>query len=221
MICKFAMSVFLITRCLYSIDLSAQRIPLTLNNLVAIHVKIEETRFKNKDAVRLKGDGNDEQIAIVRDVDLKNGVIEIDVAGQPLPASDPASRGFIGIAFRIQLSDSLRYECFYLRPTNGRAEDQLRRNHSTQYISHPGYPWFKLRKENPGVYESYADLVSGEWTRIKVVIKDNDARLFVNGASEPSLIVKDLKHGITHGSIALWIGTDTEGYFSNLRVEKE
>ena len=25
----------------------------------------------------------------------------------------------------------------------------------TQYISHPKYTWFKLREENPGLYESY------------------------------------------------------------------
>jgi hypothetical protein len=43
------------------------------------------------------------------------------------------------------------------RPTNGRAEDQVRRNHATQYISYPDRRWFQLRKDFPGKYESYAD----------------------------------------------------------------
>jgi len=48
-------------------------------------------------------------------------------------------------------------EVFYLRPTNGRADDQLRRNHAVQYVSHLEFPGHRLRQESPGVYESYAD----------------------------------------------------------------
>jgi hypothetical protein len=40
----------------------------------------------------------------------------------------------------------------------------------------------------------------------------------VNGAGQPSLIVNDLKLGNTEGTLALWIGVGTDGYFSNLRV---
>ena len=57
-----------------------------------------------------------------------------------------ASRGFVGVAFRVA-ADQSRFECIYLRPTNGRVEDQVRRNHSVQYISVPGFPWPFLRKE--------------------------------------------------------------------------
>jgi hypothetical protein len=201
-------------------EVSAQEIALTPTNLEAVNVKTSSVSFKGKNAVRVIGIEDGEQIAIVKNIDFKNGTIEIDVAGQPVPNADPSFRGFIGIAFRVQQSDSLRYECFYLRPTNGRAEDQLRRNHSTQYISHPGFPWFKLRKEMPGVYESYVDLVSGEWTKIKIVANDKDARLYVNGADQPCLIVKDLKGKMTNGSIALWIGPGTDGYFTNLKIKQ-
>jgi len=125
---------------------------------------------------------------------------------------------FVGVAFRLQ-KDPLRYECFYLRPTNGRADDQLRRNHSTQYVSHPDHPWHRLRKESPGVYESYVDLVPGEWTRVKIVVAGTTARLYVHGAEQPSLIVNDLKLGASEGTVALWIGPGTEAHFANLRVE--
>jgi hypothetical protein len=199
----------------------AQQIPLTASTLDPIHTKLEEVKFKGKKAVRITGLENGEQVTLVKNVDFKNGVFEIDVAGQPLPGSDPNSRGFIGMAFRIQQADSLAYNCFYLRPTNGRAEDQLRRNHSVQYISHPHFPWHKLRKDNPGMYESYVDIVPGEWTKIKVVVKEKEARLFVNNSNQPCLIVKDLKGGPAQGSIGLWIGPETDGYFKNLTLTKD
>ena len=44
-------------------------------------------------------------------------------------------------------------------------------------MSHPDQPWHRLRKESPGVYESYVDLVPGEWTRVKIVVAGTTARL--------------------------------------------
>jgi hypothetical protein len=119
--------------------------------------------------------------------------------------------------FRTQ-AHGARGENFYLRPTNGRADDQLRRNHSVQYESVPDYPWHRLRKEHPGVYESYADLQAGPWTRMKIVVSGSKAQLYVNGADQPSLIVNDLKLGETRGQIALWAHSTTDGYFSNLKI---
>ena len=49
-------------------------------------------------------------------------------------------------------------------------------------MSHPDHPWHRLRKESPGVYESYVDLVPGEWTRVKIVVTGATARLYVHGA---------------------------------------
>jgi len=42
------------------------------------------------------------------------------------------------------------------------------------------------------------------------------ARLYVNGASQPSLVVTDLKNGVSAGKIALWARISTEAYFSAL-----
>ncbi len=196
----------------------AQSIPLTAQKLEPVNVKLEDVSYKGKKAVRVISLDGMETIAIIKDNTFENGVIEIDVAGTTLSTASATARGFIGLAFRTRVTDSVRYECFYIRPTNGRAEDQLRRNHSVQYISHPKYTWFKLRDENPGVYESYTDLVEGEWTHLKIEVKDDKARLYVNGASQPGLIVQDLKFGKSTGSIALWVGPGTDGYFSNLKV---
>jgi hypothetical protein len=43
----------------------------------------------------------------------------------------------------------------------------------------------------------------------------------VNGAEQAALVVNDPKLRERHGKIALWVGTDTEGYFSDLIVEPE
>jgi hypothetical protein len=157
-------------------------------------------------------------IAIITGSDFDDGVIETAVAGDRRADAPEEMRGFVGIAFRVAPQGS-RFECFYLRPTNGRADDQLRRNHSTQYISHPDYPWHRLRKEAPGVYESYADLVPGAWTGLRIVVSGRRAQLHVNGAKQPSLIVNNLKLGDTRGQIALWIGAGTEAHFSAVVVK--
>jgi len=155
--------------------------------------------------------------AVVKGPALQDGTIEVDVAGRPGDGAAEGARGFIGVAFRVQPDDKA-FECFYIRPTNGRADDQLRRNHSTQYIAHPGFPWEKLRAETPGMYESYVDLVTGEWTHLKIEVRDRRASLFVNRAAQPVLIVKDLKLVPASGGVALWLGPTTEAFFSNLRV---
>ena len=116
--------------------------------------------------------------------------------------------------------DTMKYECFYLRPTNGRADDQVRRNHSAQYVSYPEFPWHRLRKEFPEKYESYVDLLPGEWTKVKIEVRGNKARLYVHDAAQPVLVVNDLKQGASQGQIALWVGTGTVAHFANLRVSK-
>jgi hypothetical protein len=181
-------------------------------------VKAERVTYRGRPAIRVveptinEGGG----IAVVP-VEFRNGVIEAQIAGAPAPGAAEGSRGFVGLAFRVQ-KDPGRHECFYLRPTNGRADDQLRRNHSTQYVSHPDFPWQRLRKETPGVYESYVDLEPGAWTPVRIVVDGTKARLYVHGAEQPTLLVDDLKLGDVSGRVALWIGQGTEAYFSNLTV---
>ncbi|HEX8546240.1 MAG TPA: hypothetical protein VF691_04715 [Cytophagaceae bacterium] len=157
---------------------------------------------------------------IIKDTDFHNGTIEIDLAGQPKADAPQGSRGFVGIAFRLA-KDTSKFELIYLRPSNGRADDQVRRNHSTQYVSYPGFPWERLRKESPEKYESYADLVPGEWTKVKIEVLDEKARLYLNGSSQPTLIINDLKQRKDlRGNIALWVGPGTLAQFANLRIQK-
>jgi hypothetical protein len=158
-------------------------------------------------------------ILFLNDTRFHNGAIDIDVSGTPAPGAPADARGFIGFVFHVQ-SDT-RYEIVYIRPTNSHADDQLRKNHTTQYASEPDWPWERLRKETPGVYESWADLEPGKWTHMKIVVHGTDASLYINHAQNPCLIVHDLKLGDIEGTIGLWMGEDTEGYFKNLSITKE
>ena len=126
-------------------------------------------------------------------------------------------RGFVGIAFRVS-EDESRFECFYLRPKNGRSEDQLQRNHSAPYMSIPGFPWQKLRSEYPDKCGARVDLIPGEWTKVRIQVKDRTARLYVNGSEQPTLIVNDLKQPSARGGIGFWIGPGTIAHFTNLKL---
>jgi len=189
----------------------------SLGQLELRYVLAEMVTYRGRRAVRLvesdENPADDQAVAVISGSEFKDGTIEIDVVGIPRPDAPDYARGFVGVAFRLH-SAARHFECFFLRPTNSRAEDQLRRNHSTQYMSHPDYPWFRLRDESPGVYESYADLEPGAWTSVKIVVSGIQASLHVNAAAHPCLVVNDLKLGDSHGQIALWIGGGTEAYFS-------
>jgi len=164
--------------------------------------------------------GRGSMIALVTGTDFKNGTIEADVAGVPITSMDPTARGFVGIVFRSQ-PHGAKAENIYIRPTNGRADDQLRRNHSVQYESIPDFPWERLRKEQPGVYESYTDLDAGAWTKLKIEVHGDKAKLYVNGATQPCLIVNDLKLPTASGQVGLWAFVATDAYFSNLAITRQ
>jgi hypothetical protein len=192
----------------------------------SLNVKTELVTYKGRKAVRVADDaaGNVAdgiQLVLLDKTEFQDGVIEIELAGEPGANAGTAARGFVGLAFRVNLDaakSAPKYECFYLRPTNGRADDQVRRNHSTQYISYPDFPWQRLRKEFPEKYESYADVVPGEWTKVRIEARGDKARLYVNDSPQPVLVVNDLKQEQRQGRIALWVGTGTVAHFANLRV---
>ena len=197
------------------------RTALDPSHLELVRCRALETEYRGRHALRLMHLAGQEtadttMIAIIAGSDFSGGTIALDVAGSPR-ADVPGSRGFIGLAFHVS-SEPERYECFYVRPTNARCDDQLRRNHTVQYVSEPEYPWQRLRQETLGVYESYSDMEAGAWTHLEVRVNGTRAQLFVNGASQPALIVNDLKLGDVHGPIALWSWTFTDGYFSGLTV---
>jgi hypothetical protein len=190
-----------------------------VDQLIAHRVKLESVDYLGRRAVKVTEDGdvpNGQAYAVVKGVAFHNGEIQVELAGRPGAGTAAGARGFIGIAFRLQ---NEQFEYIYLRPTNGRADDQVRRNHSTQYGAYPNFDFAVLRQQSPEKYESYVDLEPGVWTRYRITVEGTTARLYVHGASQPCLIVNDLKLGDSSGPVALWIGPGTEGYFTNLEIK--
>ncbi|WP_197278315.1 hypothetical protein [Rhizobium sp. AAP43] len=150
-------------------------------------------------------------------VDFSDGVIDVEIASELVPNAPGYARGFIGLTFRID--ENGRFESIYLRPTNSTADDQVRRNHSIQYVAYPDYRFDRLRREEPEKYESYAELDLGRWIHMRIVVAGARAELYLDGNARPALIVNDLKFGVNqHGGVGVWLESGTIAYFRSLRI---
>jgi hypothetical protein len=209
-----------------SATLHAQKVELSEEYLQAVDVSMSLERVRGKKAVRVVKDTavkefDEPTFVKIKGVDFSSGTIEVKVLSRLLKSAPDYARGFIGVAFHINDSNS-RFESIYLRPTNARAEDQVRRNHSIQYFAYPDYKFQRLRKEAPERYEAYADMTLDEWITMRIVVKGQQARLYLNNNRQPSLVVNDLKLGSSAaGAIGLWVDVGTEGYFSDLKIHQE
>jgi len=93
------------------------------HGLTPINVKTDQVTFKRQQAVRVTDTapartGDEGRLAILTDQEFQSGTIEVDLAGEVSPGAAEGARGFVGIAFRVA-PDGTRFECIYLRPTNG------------------------------------------------------------------------------------------------------
>jgi hypothetical protein len=137
--------------------------------------------------------------AFVRDLDLQNGTIDADM-------SFDKDGYFIGLAFRVRSEDD--YELFFFR--NGAAGT----NQAIQYT--PGFLGANAWQiYNVPHYAGPGDFPSEGWFHVRIVVAGTVAKLYLNNAAEPSLVVSDLKQGYSTGSIGLW-GQQGGGYFSNI-----
>lgn len=206
-------------------NMNAQAIRFENFDATPVNVFMSKVNIMGKKALKAVKDSAvkdfDEPTFIrINGVDFRNGTIEVKVLSRLLKDAPEFARGFIGVAFRINDSNT-KYESIYIRPANARVDDQVRRNHSIQYYSYPDYKFDRLRKEAPEKYESYADMEMNKWLTMKIEVKGTKAKLFLNGSCQPSLIVNDLKHGANaSGAIGLWVEVGTEGYFSDLKIVK-
>jgi len=202
---------------------SAQRIKLEENRLTAVQTSMSIQNIDGKKAIRVTKSPKvlaDDEATYVRinDLSFKDGVIEVKVLSRLLPDAPAHARGFIGLAFRIN-EDNSRFESIYVRPTNSIADDQLRRNRTIQYFSYPNFKFTDSRATAPGQYESYAPISLNQWIKLKIEVKGQTAKLFINDAKQPNLIVNDLKMGTDKtGAIGLFVDIGTEGFFRDLKV---
>jgi hypothetical protein len=150
-------------------------------------------------------------IVWLKGVTFSTGSIDIDIRGK-----DVFQQSFVGIAFHGV--DTVTYDGIYFRPFNFQSPDTLRRKHMVQYISQPDYPWDRLRKEHPLMYESGitpAPLAAG-WFHAHIVVDKESITVFVDHSKTPSLKVKKLNTR-TDGLIGMW-SSALSGDFANLDI---
>ncbi len=152
------------------------------------------------------GDG----LVLWPDVEFSDGTIELDVRGRAVPLS------FVGVAFHGR---GQAYEAVYFRPFNFRHADPVSRSHAVQYVSNPTYTWDRLRAESPGKYEKPVVPAPDPeaWLHARVVVAYPTVSVFVNGATEPSLVVEQLSTRRA-GWLGLWVGNGSSGEFASLKV---
>lgn len=170
--------------------------------------------MKGKHALQLsEGPGNG--VVWLDGYDFADGVIELDVLGR----SAPIQGSFVGVAFRVV--DGQTHDAVYFRPFNFRATDSTRHSHAVEYVSHPQWTWQRLRTEHPGVYERAVvpEPDGDQWFHVRIVVERPKVSVFVNGRAEPSLVVDELSDR-SHGSLGVWVGEGSAGYFANLRVTR-
>src|SRR6266516_250595 len=118
----------------------AKRYPLESVASLRLHnVIAEPATFEGKRGLRItatpeaaRQEGEPPMLAWIEGLDFSNGTIEAEVAGAPASGASAGARGFVGIAFRLQIDTETQgkasYDVFYLRPTNGRASTSMASN---------------------------------------------------------------------------------------------
>jgi hypothetical protein len=143
---------------------------------------------------------------------MQDGDIDVDLRGRDL-----LQRSFVGIACRIGEDGSA--QVIWLRPFNFRSPDPVRRSHSLQFAAYPEYPWDRLRREQPGVFET--ELVPAPdpsgWIHMHVELRGRAVSVFIDRSPRPALVV-ETPEPARSGGFGLWVGSDSNGDFKNLRV---
>ena len=152
-------------------------------------------------------------IAWLTGVNFSTGSIDVDLRGKNV-----FQQSFLGIAFHG--ADSTTYDAVYFRPFNFQSPDTLRRKHAVQYMSEPDYPWDRLRKEHPLVYENAVtpQLTPTGWFHVHIVVTNDEVIVYVNHSAVATLTVKKL-NSRGNGMIGLW-DDSLPGDFANLVIRQ-
>lgn len=201
-------------------------VPLNVSAIEAIAVSATDEMLEGEKVLKVVkneslGHFDAPSFVKLKGIDFQNGGIEVKVKSGFLPGAS-IQTGNVGIAFRVAANNEA-FECFYVRPQNGRYnQSQIQRNRALQYFSYPDFPFSRLREEALEVYESSADIALDEWITLRIEVEGGMARLYVNNAPRPSLLVNDLKLGANiQGGVALWVEDGAEAYFKDLKLIKK
>jgi outer membrane protein assembly factor BamB len=140
-------------------------------------------------------------MAWLKDVDIENGVIEVDVAVD-------GRRSYPGLIFRMQSPRD--YERYYMRPhrTCGRYSDV---HQYTPVIN--GIAGWQLY--NGDGFTAGGEIPTGEWLHLKIEFSGRQARVFLGDMENPVLEIDELVRGLGRGTVGVNGPRDGTAYFSN------
>ena len=114
---------------LLSMTSYSQTVKFDSNKLEAVNVSMSIEMLKGKEVVKVIKDSSvkeyDEPTFVkIKGSNFKNGTIEVKVLSRLLKNAPDFARGFIGVAFRINDSNT-KYESIYLRPVNATRSGEI------------------------------------------------------------------------------------------------
>ena len=159
------------------------------------NAKVDE--YQGRKCLKLEG-----AVAIVKDLEFRDGVIDVDVA-------TTGARGFSGFQFRIS-GDGASSEEVYFRPHKSGLPDAL------QYtpVLNSGANW---QLYNGRGFTAAVDIPKETWFHLRLEVTGAQAKLYVKDMEKPALVMDDLKSGNQKGGFALWVLTGAT-YVSNFEL---
>jgi sugar lactone lactonase YvrE len=146
--------------------------------------------------------------ALLEDVDFGDGVIEVDMA-----IENVRTRSYPGLIFRARPQG--HYEQFYVRPHRSPIyPDTLQYTPAFNGVA----GWQLYSGEG---FTALGNIPEKQWFRVKMEIKGSQARIFIDDAEEPALVIPRLKHGTSTGAIGVTGPADGTAYFSNFRYRAD
>jgi hypothetical protein len=142
--------------------------------------------------------------AILKDLEMRDGVIDVDVA-------TPANRGFFGIDFRLA-DNGANGERVYLRQHKSGYPDAM------QYtpVLNTGANWQIYN--GPG-FTGAIDIPKDVWFHMRLEVVGAQAKWYVKDMDKPALVMNDLKSGVQKGLVALYVLTGAT-YYANFEVRE-
>ncbi|MCY1720076.1 hypothetical protein OU798_06965 [Prolixibacteraceae bacterium Z1-6] len=148
-----------------------------------VQVKVQKEVYKGKECLK-----TDEGVAIAKDLNFKNGIIQFNMCIQP-------GRGFAGVRFR---GDGMgNTEEFYIRKHQSGNPDAIQ--YTPVYNGNAG--WQLYYGEGYGAVKKH---VFDEWFVVKLVISGSKGEVYISDMEKPVLVIHELKLGEREGKIAFY-----------------
>jgi 3-keto-disaccharide hydrolase len=161
------------------------------------------------DSIHLIKTSGNSALLWLKNANLKNGIIELDLRGK-----DVAGGSFLGVAFHA--ADDENYDAVYFRPFNFKNPEK--KDRAIQYIDKPDNDWDVLREKYPGKYEHATQPVPdpNDWFHVKIVIRFPQVKVYINNSKEASLQIEQISKR-RKGKLGLWIDSE-DGWFRNIMI---